>query len=157
MRTKRVGTAVAVALVALAAGCGGGAETPAAAQLEGLALVSIQPSPGPASLSATRPTDCIWCTTAFSAELSVASPTTLAGVNLWLDGWSAGRRCLTAHHDTPGDGFTLAADRPTSVTFRHASVDCAAPFTVDRVVVRMRSGETLVSEGAWDVALRFVE
>jgi hypothetical protein len=157
MRTKRVRTVAAVALAALAVGCGGGVETPAAAQREGLALVSIQPSPGPASLSATRPADCIWCTTAFSAELSVLSPVTLSGVNLWLDGWSAGRRCLGAHHDTPGDGFTLAAGRATSVTFRHASVDCAAPFTVDRVVVRMRSGETLVSEGSWDVALGFVE
>ena len=155
MRTKR--WTVAVALAALAAGCGGGVETPVAAQLEGLALVSIQPSPGPASLSATRPADCVWCTTAFSAELSVLSPTTLAGVNLWLDGWSGNRRCLYSQHDSPADGFTLAGGQPTKVGFSQATVECAAPFTIDRIDARLRSGDTIVYQASWGVSLSFVE
>jgi hypothetical protein len=154
MRTRL--TWVAVAAV-LAGACGGEITTPAATQLEGLALVSIQPSSGPASLARSRPADCALCTTAFSAELSVTSPSTLDGVNLWLDGWSGSHRCLTSQHDSPADGFTLAAGRPTLVTFSHASVDCPPPFTVDRVAARVRSGETLVYEGSWAVSLAFVD
>jgi hypothetical protein len=55
------------------------------------------------------------------------------------------------------DGFTLAAGRTTTVGFSQASIECAAPFTVDLVDVRMRSGETLVYQAAWAVSLTFVE
>jgi hypothetical protein len=68
--------------------------------------------------------------------VSVLSPTTLPGVNLWLDGWSGSRRCLTSQHDSPEDGFTLVGGRPTVVGFSQASVECAAPFSVDRIDVR---------------------
>jgi len=147
---------VAAAAV-LAGACGGELADPASSTVEGLALVSFQPSAGPASLARSRPADCPWCTTSFGAEVSVLSPTTLPGVNLWLDGWSGSRRCLYSQHDSPEDGFTLVAGRPTIVGFSQASVDCTAPFTVDRIAVRMRSGETLVYEGSWSVSLSFVE
>jgi hypothetical protein len=154
MRTRLTWVAVAAVLTGA---CGSEVATPASAQLEGLSLVSIQPSSGPASLGRSRPVDCAWCTTAFSAELQVTSPSTLDGVNLWLDGWSGNRRCLTSQHDSPADGFTLAGGRPVLVTFSHASVDCAPPFTIDRVTARVRSGETLVYEGSWTVNLTFVD
>ena len=110
-----------------------------------------------ASLARSRPADCPWCTTSFNAEVAVLSSTTLPGVNLWLDGWSGSRRCLYSQHDSPEDGFTLSAGRPTTVGFSQASVECAAPFGVDRIEVRMRSGDTLVYQGSWSVSLSFVE
>jgi hypothetical protein len=154
MRTKLACVAVAAVL---AGACGGALENPASPPLGGLALLSIQPTAGPASLARSRPTDCPWCTTSFSAEVSVSSPTTLSGVNLWLDGWSGSRRCLYSQHDSPADGFTLAASQPTTVTFSQATVECTAPFTVDRIDVRMRSGDTMVYQGSWNVSLTFVE
>jgi hypothetical protein len=154
MRTK---LAVVTFTAVLAAACGGDFEGPVSAPLEGLALLSIQPTSGPASLSRSRPADCPWCTTSFSAEVSVTSPSTLPGVNLWLDGWSGSRRCLYSQHDSPADGFTLVGGQPTTVTFREAAVECAAPFVVDRIEVRMRSGETLVYQGSWNVSVSFVE
>lgn len=149
---------VAAAAV-LAGACNGERADPASASssTEGLALVSIQPTSAPASLARSRPTDCVWCTTSFSAEVTVLSPATLTGVNLWLDGWSGSRRCLYAQHDSPEDGFTLAAGRPTVVGFSQATVECTPPFTVDRVDVRMRSGDTLVYQSSWPVTLTFVE
>lgn len=152
----RTNLAFVAAAAVLAVACGGDFEEPASAPIEGLALVSVQPSSA-ASLARSRPANCPWCTTSFSAEVSVLSPTTLPGVNLWLDGWSGSRRCLYSQHDSPEDGFTLAAARPTIVGFSQASVECAAPFTVDRIEVRMRSGETLVYQGSWAVSLSFVE
>jgi len=156
MQTKTKLLVVAAAAV-LAEACGGGVSDPATPTAEGLALVSIQPSSGPASLARSRPAGCPWCTTSFSAEVSVLSPSTLPGVNLWLDGWSGSRRCLDSQHDSPDDGFTLPAGRPTIVGFSQASVECAPPFSVDRIDVRMRSGEALVYQGSWTVTLRFVE
>jgi hypothetical protein len=156
MQTKTKLLVVAAAAV-LAGGCGGDFADPATTTAEGLALVSIQPSAGPASLARSRPDDCPWCTTSFSAEVSVLSPSALPGVNLWLDGWSGRRRCLYSQHDSPEDGFTLASGRPTVVSFRQASVDCPPPFSVDRVDVRMRSGETVVYTGSWPVNLSFVD
>ncbi len=156
MQTKTKLAVVAAAAV-VAGACGGEVVDPATPSAEGLALVSIQPSSGPASLSRSHPTDCPWCTTSFRAELSVLSPSTLTGVNLWLDGRSGSRRCLYSQHDSPEDGFTLAGGRPTTVGFSQASVECAAPFTVDRVDVRMRSGETVVYQASWPVSLSFVE
>jgi hypothetical protein len=148
---------VAAAAV-LAGACGGEVGDPANPTPGGLALVSIQPSSGgPASLSRSRPAGCAWCTTSFSAEVSVLSPSTLPGVNLWLDGWSGSRRCLTSQHDSPEDGFTLVAGRAAIVGFSQASVDCTPPFGVDRIDVRMRSGEMLVYQGSWPVSLSFVE
>jgi hypothetical protein len=156
MQTKTKLLVVAAAAV-LAGACGGELQDPAATTAEGLALVSIQPSSGPASLARSRPADCPWCTTSFSAEVSVLSPSTLTGVNLWLDGWSGSRRCLYSQHDSPEDGFTLVGGRPTVVGFTQASTLCMAPFSVDRIDVRMRSGETLVYQGSWPVSLSFVE
>lgn len=156
MQTKTKLLIVAAAAV-LAGACGGDSADPANPTPEGLALVSIQPSSGPASLARSRPAECPWCTTSFSAEVSALSPSTLPGVNLWLDGWSGSRRCLYSQHDSPEDGFTLASGRPTIVGFSQASVECTAPFSVDRVDVRMRSGETLVYQGSWPVSLNFVE
>ncbi len=155
MQTKAKLLVVAAAV--LAGACGGEVVDPATPTAEGLALVSIQPSSGPASLSRSHPADCPWCTTSFSAEVSVLSPSTLAGVNLWLDGWSGSRRCLYSQHDSPEDGFTLAAGRPTTVGFGQASIECGPPFTVDRIDVRMRSGETLVYQASWPASLSFVE
>jgi hypothetical protein len=156
MQTMTKALFVAAAAV-LAGACGGNVTDPASDTTEGLALVSIQPSSGPASLSRSRPAGCAWCTTSFSAEVSVLSPATLPGVNLWLDGVSGGRRCLYSQHDSPEDGFTLVGGRPTAVGFTQASILCTPPFTVDRVDVRMRSGETLVYQGSWPVTLSFVE
>jgi hypothetical protein len=147
---------VAAAAV-LAGACGGDFVDPASGTVEGLALLSVQPATGPVSLARSRPAGCPWCTTSFAAEVSVLSPTTLPAVNLWLEGFSGGRRCLYSRHDSPGDGFTLAAGKPTTVGFSQATVDCTPPFTVDRVAVRMRSGEALVYEGSWPVNLSFVE
>jgi hypothetical protein len=152
----RTNLAFVAAAAVLAVACGGDFEDPASTPIEGLALVSVQPSSA-ASLARSRPADCPWCTTSFSAEVSAVSPTALPGVNLWLDGWSGSRRCLYSQHDSPEDGFTLAAGRPTIVGFSQASVECAAPFTVDRIEARMRSGETLVYQGSWAVSLSFVE
>jgi hypothetical protein len=154
MRTKLLCVAVAALLVGA---CSGETDNPAASPLEGLALVSIQPSSGPASLSRTRPTDCSWCTNAFSAEISVASPSTLPGVNLWLDGWAGSRRCLTSQHDSPADGFTLPGGQAVVVGFSQASIECAPPFTIDRIDARVRSGDTLVYQGSWPVSLAFAE
>ena len=89
--------------------------------------------------------------------MAVLSPTTLPGVNLWLDGWSGNRRCLDSQHDSPEDGFTLVGGRSATVGFSQASVECVAPVGVDRIYVRMRSGDTLVYEGSWPVSLSFVE
>jgi hypothetical protein len=154
MRTK---LAFVAAAAVLAGACGGDFEDPASTPIEGLALVSVQPSAGAASLTRSRPANCPWCTTSFSAEISVVSPSTLTGVNLWLDGWSGNHRCLYSQHDSPEDGFTLAAGRSTIVGFSQASVECSAPFSVDRIEVRMRSGETLTYQGSWVVSLTFVE
>lgn len=153
MRTKLACVAMAV----FAGACGGGSESPAAAPAGGLALVSVQPASGPASLARARPADCAWCTTAFLAEISVLSPETLTGVNLWLDGWSGARRCLYSQHDSPADGFTLAGGQPTTVGFHQAAIECAPPFTIDRIEARARSGDTLVYRGSWNVSLSFVE
>ena len=154
MRTKLACVAVAAVLTCA---CDGGAKGPASPSLEGLALLSVQPAPGPASLEQSRPADCPWCTTSFSAEVSASSPSTLPGVNLWLDGWSGSHRCLYSQHDSPADGFTLTGGQPTKVGFSQASVDCTPPFSVDRIDVRLRSGNTLVYQGSWTVSLSFVE
>jgi hypothetical protein len=146
-----------VAMAVLAGACGGRSESPAAADVGGLALVSVQPASGPASLARARPADCPWCTTAFAAELAVSSPSTLTGVNLWLDGWSGSRRCLYSQHDSPADGFTLAGGQPTTVGFHQAAIECAPPFTIDRIDVRARAGDTIVYRGSWNVSLSFVE
>ncbi len=154
MRTQ---LAWVVAAAALAAGaCGGGAEAPVAARPEGIALVTVRPT-GTASLGESRMSECAWCTTAFGAALAVTSTETLTGVNLWLDGWSGNRRCLYSQHDAPADGFTLPAGEPVIVSFRHASVECAAPFSVDRIDVRARAGDALVYQGSWAVRLEFRE
>jgi len=146
-----------VALAAmLAGGCGSGAGQPAAAKAEGLALVTVRPSTA-ASLTASRMPGCAWCTTAFGADLTVESEQPLAGVNLWLDGWSGAKRCLYSQHDSPADGFALAAGQPARVGFHQASVECAAPFAIDRIDVRVRAGDTLVFEGSWPVRLAFEE
>lgn len=154
MRTKLASVGI---LALLAVACSEHVADPTSASFEGIALLSVQPSPGPASLARSRPAGCPWCTAAFAAEVEVGSSRTLTGVNLWLDGWAGSRRCLTSQHDSPADGFTLAAARPTTVGFHQAAVDCEAPFTVDRLEVRMRSGDTLVYEGSWPVSLRFEE
>lgn len=154
MRTR---LAVAAMVAVVGGACGGSVTGPSSAQLEGIALVSVQPASGPASLARTRPADCAFCTTSFAAELSVVSPTTLPGVNLWLDGWSGGRRCLSSQHDSPADGFTLAGGQPTKVAFSQATVECAAPFTIDRIDARLRSGDTIVYQASWGVSLSFVE
>jgi hypothetical protein len=150
-------TLSAVALLAvLAGGCGSGSSQPASAKAEGLALVTVRPTAA-ASLTASRVPGCAWCTTAFGADLTVESDRALPDVNLWLDGWSGAKRCLYAQHDSPSDGFALAADQPTRVGFHQASVECAAPFEVDRIDVRVRSGDALVFEGSWPVRLAFQE
>jgi hypothetical protein len=151
MRTKLSWVALATLL---AGGCGGDFEQPASAAPDGLALVTVRPTQA-ASLSQSRMAGCEWCTTAFGAELAVTSSQTLTGVNLWLDGWSGNRRCLYSQHDTPSDGFTLPAGEPVVVSFRQASVECAAPFTIDRVDARARSGDDLVYQGSWQVRLDF--
>jgi hypothetical protein len=153
MRTKLACVAVAAASLLGACAEFEEATSPSAG---GLSLASIRPSAGPVSLSQSRPAACSWCTAAFAAEVSAVSPSTLANVNLWLDGWSGDRRCLTSQHDTPADGFTLVAGEAVTVGFHEAAVDCAPPFTVDRVDVRLRSGDTLVYQGSWKVALSFV-
>jgi hypothetical protein len=153
MRTKLSLLAVAALL---AGGCGGGFEQPVSAQPDGLALVTVRPTQ-PASLSQSWMPGCDWCTTAFSAELMVTSSKTLTGVNLWLDGWSGNRRCLYSQHDRPVDGFTLPAGEAVTVAFSQASVECEAPFVIDRVDARARSGETLVYQGSWKVSLAFQE
>ena len=152
MRTRLACVAVAALLLG---GCAEFEEATSPSP-EGLALLSIQPSSGPVSLSQSRPATCAWCTAAFSAEISVVSPSTLTNVNLWLDGWSGDRRCLTAQHDTPADGFTLPAGQAMTVGFHEAAVDCTPPFTIDRVEARLRSGDTLVYQGSWRVGLSFV-
>lgn len=153
MRTKLSWVAVAALL---GAGCGGGLEQPTSAQPDGLALVTLRPTQA-ASLAQSWMPGCTGCTTAFGAELAVTSSKTLTGVNLWLDGWSGNRRCLYSQHDSPVDGFTLPAGEPVVVSFRHATVECAAPFMIDRVDVRARSGEELVYQGSWMVRLDFQE
>jgi hypothetical protein len=151
MRTKLTWVAVATLI---ACGCGGDFEQPVSAQPSGLALVTVRPTQA-ASLSQSWITGCDWCTGAFGAELAVTSSETLTGVNLWLDGWSGNRRCLYSQHDTPVDGFTLPAGEPVVVGFRQATVECAAPFTIDRVDARARAGEALVYQGSWQVKLDF--
>jgi hypothetical protein len=140
--------------VVLAGGCGSGSDQLAAGKVDALALVTVRPTTA-ASLTASRLPGCAWCTTAFGADLTVESDRALADVNLWLDGWSGTKRCLYSQHDSPDDGFALAAGRPTRVGFHQASVECAAPFDVDRIDVRVRSGDTLVFEGSWPVRLAF--
>ena len=151
MGTRLSGVAL---LVVLAGGCGSGSSQPASAKAEGLALVTVRPTTA-ASLAASQMPGCAWCTTAFGADLTVESDRALPAVNLWLDGWSRTKRCLYSQHDSPDDGFALAAGRPTRVGFHQASVECAAPFDVDRIDVRVRSGDTLVFEGSWPVRLAF--
>ena len=153
MRTKLSWVAMAALL---AGGCGGDFQQPASAQPDGLALVTVRPTQT-ASLSQSLVPGCAWCTTAFGAELAVTSSKTLPGVNLWLDGWSGDRRCLYSQHDSPADGFTLPAGEPVMVGFHQATVECAAPFTIDRVDARARSGESLVYQGSWKVQLDFKE
>lgn len=156
MRTRFSAAAVAAVTAVLAGGCGGDFAQPTSTQAEGLALMTVRPTSA-ASLTESRPPGCSWCTTAFGAELTLASPQALPVVNLWLDGWSGTRRCLYSQHDSPADGFTLPAGEPTLVSFSQASVECAAPFTIDRVDVRARSGDTLVYQGSWPVSLAFRE
>lgn len=151
MRTKLSWVAISALL---AGGCGGDAELPVSAQPDGLALVTVRPTQA-ASLSQSSVPGCAWCTNAFGAELAVTSSQTLTGVNLWLDGWSGDKRCLHAQHDKPADGFTLPAGEAVVVSFGQASVECAAPFMIDRVDARARAGETLVYQGSWKVQLDF--
>lgn len=147
-----------IAVAALATGaCGGGsAEGPVSSLPDGIALVTVRPTQA-ASLGESRMSECAWCTSAFGADLTVTSTQTLTNVNLWLDGWSGNRRCLYSQHDSPADGFTLPANESVVVSFRHASVECAAPFQVDRIDVRARSGDALVYQGSWTVRLEFKE
>jgi hypothetical protein len=151
MGTRLSGVAL---LAVLAGGCGPGPDQPASAKAEGLALVTVRPTSA-ASLAASQMPGCAWCTTAFGADLTVDSDRALPDVNLWLDGWSGTKRCLYSQHDSPADGFALAAGRPARVGFHQASVECTAPFEVDRIDVRVRSGDTLVFEGSWPVRLAF--
>lgn len=151
MRTKLSWVVVATLL---SGGCGGDFEQPAAPGSDGLALVTVRPTQA-ASLSQSAVAGCSWCTTAFGADLALTSSETLTGVNLWLDGWSGERRCLYAQHDSPADGFTLPAREPVVVSFRQATVECAAPFTIDRISARARAGEALVYQGSWQVRLDF--
>ncbi len=153
MRTKLSWVAVAALL---AGGCGGDVAEPVSSRPDGLALVTVRPTQ-PASLAQSWMPGCAWCTTAFGAELAVTSSRTLTGVNLWLDGWSGERRCLYSQHDSPVDGFTLPAGEPVTVSFQQATVECAAPFTIDRVDARARSGDALVYQGSWTVRLDFRE
>jgi len=145
-----------VALAAVLMGGCSGAGQPASAKAEGLALVTVRPTTA-ASLTASKMPGCAWCTNAFGADLTVESDQTLPGVNLWLDGWAGTKRCLYSQHDSPADGFTLPAGEPMRVGFHQASVECEAPFAVDRIDVRVRSGDTLVFEGSWPVSLAFKE
>ena len=78
-------------------------------------------------------------------------------MNLWLDGWSGSRRCLSSQHDSPADGFTLAGGQPTKVGFEPGDRRVAAPFTIDRIDARLRSGETIVYQASWGVSLSFVD
>ena len=151
MGTRLSGVAL---LAVIAGGCGSGSSQLASAKAEGLALVTVRPTTA-ASLTASQMPGCAWCTTAFGADLTVESDRALPAVNLWLDGWSGPKRCLYSQHDSPDDGFALAAGRPTRVGFHQASVECVAPFDVDRIDVRVRSGDTLVFEGSWPVRLAF--
>ena len=153
MRTRLSWVALAAVLMG---GCGSGSGQPASAKAESLALVTVRPTTT-ASLTASRLPDCTWCTNAFGADLTIESDQALPGVNLWLDGWSGTKRCLYSQHDTPVDGFMLPAGVPTRVGFHQASVECEAPFNVDRIDVRVRSGDTLVFEGSWPVSLAFKE
>jgi hypothetical protein len=143
-------------LALLAGGCGSGSSHSASAKADGVALVTVRPATT-ASLTASSIPGCAWCTTAFGADFTVESERALADVNLWLDGWSGTKRCLYAQHDSPADGFALAAGQPARVGFHQASVECAPPFEVDRVDVRVRSGDALVLEGSWPVRLAFEE
>lgn len=151
MRTKLSGLAIVTAL--LTAGCGGGLET-VSSEADGLALVTVRPTT-PTSLAQSWMPGCSWCTTAFGAEFVVTSSHNLSGVNLWLDGWSGERRCLYSQHDSPSDGFTLPAGQAVTVGFSQASVECEAPFMIDRIDARMRSGDNLVYQGSWKVGLDF--
>ena len=152
MRVRLSSAALAAVLMG---GCGSG--RPASPKAEdGIALVTVRPTTA-ASLAASQVPGCPWCTNAFGADLTVESDKTLPGVNLWLDGWSGATRCLYAQHDSPGDGFTLPAGEPTRVGFHQATVECAAPFGIDRINVRVRSGDTIVFEGSWPVSLAFKE
>ena len=153
MRTRLSWAALAAVLMG---GCGSSAGQPASAKADGIALVTVRPTTA-ASLTASRVPDCAWCTNAFGADLTIESDKMLPTVNLWLDGWSGTTRCLYSQHDSPADGFTLPANQPTRVGFHQASVECAAPFNIDRIDVRARSGDTLVFEGSWPVSLAFKE
>ncbi len=139
----------------LASGCDSGSSA-AASRPEGMALVAVRPTTT-ASLQASLVPGCAWCTSAFGAELTIESEQSLVGVNLWLDGLSGTRRCLYAHHDSPGDGFALPASETLRVGFHQATVECKAPFAVDRIEVRARSGDVLVFQGSWPVSLAFQE
>jgi hypothetical protein len=59
--------------------------------------------------------------------------------------------------ERPDHRASLTAGQPTRVGFHQASVECAAPFDIDRIDVRVRSGDTLVFEGSWPVTLSFKE
>jgi hypothetical protein len=139
----------------LMGGCGSGQAASPKVE-DGIALVTVRPTTA-ASLAASEVPGCSWCTNAFGADLTVESDKTLPGVNVWLDGWSGGTRCLYAQHDSPGDGFTLPAGQPMRVGFHQATVECAAPFTIDHISVRARSGDAIVFEGGWSVSLAFKE
>jgi hypothetical protein len=138
----------------LACGCGSGSSTPAASGPEGIALVAVRPTTT-ASRRASPVPGCAGCTSAFGAELTIESQHALADVNLWLDGLSGTKRCLYARHDSPGDGFALSAGATMRVGFHQATVECKAPFAVDRIEVRARSGDALVFQGSWPVSLVF--
>jgi hypothetical protein len=43
------------------------------------------------------------------------------------------------------------------VGFHQAAIECAPPFTIDRIDVRARAGDTIVYRGSWNVSLSFVE
>ena len=62
-----------------------------------------------------------------------------------------------SQHDSPADGFTLVGGQPATVGFHQAAIECAPPFTIDRIDARVRSGDTLVYQGSWSVSLSFVE
>jgi hypothetical protein len=147
----------AAVLAALLTVACGGAETPVATQSsDGLALVAVRPTE-PTSLQRTWMAACSSCTTVFGADVAISSTAPLEGVNLWLDGWAGNRRCISSQHDSPADGFALRGGTPVLVSFKHATVECAPPFVVDRVDARARAGDTLVFQGSWMVKLDFRE
>jgi hypothetical protein len=146
------------AVAVLAGGCGSSTSPTAGRADEGLALVSLEPASGTVSLGQASGAGCTGCaTTGLNARVTALSHATLTGVNLWIDGYQGSTRCLFGHQDSPGDGFTLVADQPTAVEFQNVVVECGAPFSIDRIEVRLRSGDELVFRGSWPASVRFVE